>query len=394
MRGLLFFMMACLIIPARSQTQMLFSWEGGNNLHHNSAVYGTLGVADPANDPGGRNQSVTWTDASGNFWLFGGERNFVMNDLWKYDGSNWTWVSGSKTPSSRGAYGTRGVADPANVPGARNMSVSWIDSSGNLWLFGGNGYDDGTTGYPAYLNDLWKYDGTQWTWVSGGRIAENAGVYGVQGVAAAANVPGARASAMTWIDNAGILWLFGGYGADASGTKGYLNDLWKFDGTNWTWVNGSNAISSAGVYGTQGVADAANVPGARRGSAGWVDASGVFWLFGGIFSNPSLPVADNYNDLWKFDGTSWTWISGSNVSNQNGIYGTQGVAAPTNMPGGRTDAVCWKDNAGDFYVFGGSGLDETSLSVSGSLLNDLWKYDGINWTWVGGSKVANEYGNY
>jgi N-acetylneuraminic acid mutarotase len=33
---------------------------------------------------------------------------------------------------------------------------SWIDASGNLWLFGGNGYD--STGNFGYLNDLWQYD--------------------------------------------------------------------------------------------------------------------------------------------------------------------------------------------------------------------------------------------
>ena len=33
---------------------------------------------------------------------------------------------------------------------------TWIDSSGNLWLFGGYGYD--STGQLGYLNDLWQYD--------------------------------------------------------------------------------------------------------------------------------------------------------------------------------------------------------------------------------------------
>jgi hypothetical protein len=47
------------------------------------------------------------------------------------------------------------------------------------------------------------------------------------------------------------MWLFGGYGYDAKGGggqlglvdiggDGYLSDLWKFDGNNWTWVSGSN----------------------------------------------------------------------------------------------------------------------------------------------------------
>ena len=68
-----------------------------------------------------------------------------MNDLWKFDGSQWMWVSGSSNASQDGVYGTKGVASSSNVPGARFGAVSWTDSSGNLLLFGGDGYD--ATGY-------------------------------------------------------------------------------------------------------------------------------------------------------------------------------------------------------------------------------------------------------
>jgi hypothetical protein len=56
--------------------------------------------------------------------------------------ANWTWVSvsGSNLVNQPMVYGTQGVADPAdpaNIPSARRYSVSWIDSSDNLWLFGG-----------------------------------------------------------------------------------------------------------------------------------------------------------------------------------------------------------------------------------------------------------------
>jgi hypothetical protein len=52
-------------------------------------------------------------------------------------------------------YGTLGVAAAANAPGARIGSVSWIDSAGKGWLFGGSGYDSG--GAVGTLNDLWVY---------------------------------------------------------------------------------------------------------------------------------------------------------------------------------------------------------------------------------------------
>ena len=72
----------------------------------------------------------------------------------------------------------------------------------------------------GYLNDLWKYSNNQWTWVSGNNSVNAAGVYGTQGVASASNYPGARYGAVSWIDSSGSLWLFGGYGYDASGSHG------------------------------------------------------------------------------------------------------------------------------------------------------------------------------
>jgi hypothetical protein len=67
----------------------------------------------------------------------------------------WTWVSGSFTGDQAGIYGTKGVIDPSNVPGARNGAISWKDAQGDLWLFGGYGYY--ATGQGGYLNDLWRY---------------------------------------------------------------------------------------------------------------------------------------------------------------------------------------------------------------------------------------------
>ena len=54
-----------------------------------------------------------------------------------------------------GVYGTQGVTAASNVPGARDSAVSWMDRSGNLWLFGGSGYD--SMGALVDLNDLWRY---------------------------------------------------------------------------------------------------------------------------------------------------------------------------------------------------------------------------------------------
>ena len=57
------------------------------------------------------------------------------------------------------------------------MGLSVVtDSSGNFWLFGGNGYD--STGNTANLNDLWMFNPTNktWTWVSGSNTIPANGV--------------------------------------------------------------------------------------------------------------------------------------------------------------------------------------------------------------------------
>lgn len=62
-----------------------------------------------------------------------------MNDLWKFDGRYWTWISGTSEVNQIGIYGTRGIANSLNAPGAREYATTWIDSRDNMWLFGGYG---------------------------------------------------------------------------------------------------------------------------------------------------------------------------------------------------------------------------------------------------------------
>jgi len=367
-----------------------WTWVSGAKTINQTGVYGTKGAANPANVPGAREGSVSWIDASGNLWLFGGYgidsagTLGYLNDLWKFDGANWTWVSGANTIDQKGAYGTKGVASSSNVPGARDSSVHWTDASGNLWLFGGYGLDSANVW--GYLNDLWKFDGTNWTWVSGANTVNQTGVYGTKGVPSGTNVPGARGYLVSWIDTSGNLWLFGGYGFDSAGTLDFLNDLWKFDGTNWTWVSGANTHGQAGVYGTKGVPAGTNVPGARVDLVSWIDASGNLWLFGG-YGHDSTSW-DRLNDLWKFNGTNWTWVSGANTIDQKGVYGTRGAA---NIPGARENAVSWTDASGDLWLFGGYGYDSAGTE---GVLNDLWKFDSTNWTWVSGADIVNQAGVY
>jgi hypothetical protein len=336
--------------------------------------------------------------------------------------NDWTWIDGTKTAGTNQApqYGSFPVSSPltppnpfTNTPGGRDSGAAWTDAAGNLWLFGGLGYELSGKATPdtmsGFLSDLWECplnSGSQCEWqlleapVSGKfPIAQDenlAGVYGVQGVAAAGNFPGGRWGPATWADGVGNLWLLGGQGIDSVGNPGLLNDLWKYNigSGQWTWVSGSKLVNHAGTYsGAVGTL----FPGARWTPVSWTDASGNFWLFGGFGydKNGTLGVL---NDLWEYTGGNWVFVSavipGSDTVDQKGIYGTQGVAAAGNTPGGRQTASGWSDASGNLWLFGGEGKDITG--TANGILNDLWEYkiSTNRWTFVNGSSAANQLGNY
>jgi N-acetylneuraminic acid mutarotase len=284
----------------------------------------------------------------------------------------WNLINGSGIPS----YGTQGVASPSNYPPKRDTAVSWTDTAGNLWMFGG--YQEGFPTEEAALNDLWVYTPNTglWTWVSCSNVTNAAGVYGTQGVAAAGNCPGARGGAVSWVASDGTLWLFGGSSANNPDASS-LNDLWRYDPATglWTWMTGSSTTDAPGVYGTLGTAAPGNTPGSRAGAVSWTTADGSFWLFGGTgLSNGSAALL---NDLWKFSPTTglWTWESGSDTFNASAVLGTQGVAAAGNTPRASSNDVSWSAPSGLLWLFDGE---------------DLWSYNPSNgyWTWVNGPAAA------
>jgi hypothetical protein len=360
-------------------------WMSGSNADNQTGTYGALGTPSACNAPGGRRGAFSWTDSSGNLWLFGGDGTDIsdpdgvlLSDLWMFNPSTeqWAWMEAG---SYAGVYGTLGTPAAKNAPGARLSGVSWTDKSGNFWLFGGYGAD--STGNQGTLKDLWEFNPStgNWTWMSGSNTVGQPGVYGALGVPAAANVPGAREWATGWTDSAGNLWLWGGLSVGPTGTPGNLNDLWEFNPSTreWTWMSGGDATGQTAVYGTLGVPAAKNVPGQGWGASSWTDGSGNLWLYGG----------DAYGDLWEFSPSTgeWAWMGGSSPTViQPATYGALGVLSAGNFPGYRIFAASWTDSSGNFWLFGGMGRDAAGNSGS---LNDLWEFNPSirEWAWMGGS---------
>src|SRR5882762_409957 len=169
---------------------------------------------------------------------------------------DWTWIDGTKTAGTIAAplYGSFPTTAPTtipnpytNTPGARYGAAGWTDAGGNLWVFGGDGWELSGNTQPdtlnAPMNDMWVCimtgpDYCQWQLV---------GAYSATGAAVIANAqheaqpsqyttspvgPGGRLGAATWKDLAGNFWLFGG-----SDGAHFQNDLWSFNASSFSATN-------------------------------------------------------------------------------------------------------------------------------------------------------------
>ncbi|MES2622500.1 MAG: kelch repeat-containing protein [Bacteroidota bacterium] len=363
----------------------MWTWVKGDTTENAQGNFGTQGVEAPTNTPPGIYEAAEWTDLNGNFWLFGGRGNpypRVYNTLWMYDPvtNNWKWVKGSAGANGSGTYGIPGVPDILNTPSARGWGVAtWTDLNGDLWLFGGSS----ATGRCA---DLWRYNiaTNMWTWMEGTANVNSAGVYGTQGISSPNSYPASRdETSATWVDADNNLWLFGGFNYTTNAD--HLNDVWKYNtSTNqWTWMKGSNLPNRPNVYGTKGVPDPLNTPGARQPYCTWTDANGDFWLFGGSLS----PLF--YNDVWRYQPTSnnWTWISGTDIANHLGNYGPLCSSSVNYCPSARKETRArWKDSCDRVWLYGG-----VSFYRSEREFNDLWIFNPstLQWTLVKGDSAAN-----
>jgi hypothetical protein len=361
-----------------------WTWISGTTAPNASGSYGTQGIPSVTNHPPADYEYMEWKDKQGSFWIYGGSYAYYA-DLWKFNPSTleWTWMQGNGAPWQPAVYGVQGIPSPTNTPGTCGLgAATWVDTSGNFWLFGG-------MGSAGFLNDLWKYDVTlnQWAWMKGSQTGSAPGIHGVMGIPSTLNTPGARTeNACSWADTLNNLWLFGGLGYDDVGGYGNLNDLCKFDiATNeWTWMKGSNLASAFTVYGTKGVSDPANDPGSRFCYSKWKDPQDNMWVFAG-YGN------DSFDDVWKYNPSvnEWTWMSGNSFLNYSGNYLPYCIEDTAAIPAARREnRSSIPDNCGRFWLFGG-------FRSGSGMLNDTWIFNptDLKWKLLHGYNTANAPGN-
>ena len=149
----------------------------------------------------------------------------------------------------------------------------------------------GTTVTNNNLNDLWELNLSPLSsgaWMSGSSVSNKTGAYGTLGMPAAGNAPGGREFASSWTDGSGNLWLFGGAGLDASGTSGWLNDLWEYQLSVASLPSAATPTFSP-IAGTYNSAQSITISDATAGST-------IFYTTNGTAPTPVLLLSTGRPD--------------------------------------------------------------------------------------------------
>ena len=247
-------------------------------------------------------QAMAFDSSRGRTVMFGGNWNDGGGadhpGVYEWDGEAWSYQETDPEP------GTRTQAGMAYDTG-RKVSV----------LFGGL--------MPAHWDDAWDWTGSAW-------------------IPALTSTPWPDARATPAMASAGTagVWLFGG-----STESGLLNDLWTWNGTDWSQLE-----------------PASDDPPVRRWlhAIAYDAAHGQLVLFGGRDDQGSPP----YGDTWLWETDHWTQVTQPDGVDWPARRSALALAYDSNRErvmlfGG------WEHNAGP----GGNGL----------FYRDLWEWDGSSW---------------
>ncbi len=138
--------------------QPVWTWMNGDSTVNSTGRYGTIGVAGNKNAPPAREYGSMTRIENGKYLLFGGggpskNNSYALyNDLWIYEvvSNSWTWIGGGNHINTAANYGNKGVQTSSNRIGSRTGHNTWVTSSGEIYVFGGQ------TPF-GKSNEMWKF---------------------------------------------------------------------------------------------------------------------------------------------------------------------------------------------------------------------------------------------
>ncbi len=278
--------------------------------------------------------------------------------IYRWNGSTWTWVGGN------------GIGAPYNAfPAGTEAIYSMSNDGTNLYVGMGSTAGDA---------DVWRLTGTTWTQIGGDAL----------------NSSWAAATYETVIS----MRYFGGNLYAGIGTTAGDGEVWRWNGTAWTQIGGDTLNSSWDASSYEGVYsfadDGTNLYAGLGASAGDNEVyrwNGTTWtkiggdavngsftnthtivqslLYSGSTLYAGIQAASNNAEVWTFNGTTWTRIGGGYVNKSWGFINLQNVETMT--------------VSGD-YLYAGLGN-----ATAGNAL--VFRYDGTSWQVIGGQGVNNSW---
>lgn len=171
--------------------------------------------------PRARGDYGYWVDASGNFWIYGGNNREghvggqPLNDLWKYNPTThvWTLVKGSSDLGGDQTF---------TKPGAHSEPVCWLGNDNNLWMTIRN-------------RSIWKFNIAANTWDTikySNDVDLPPHTVGA-GIPSPLNKPGCQVSTLNHLKHNNSVYMFNGYGTGTNvggtyGTSGRTAALWRY----------------------------------------------------------------------------------------------------------------------------------------------------------------------
>ena len=262
--------------------------------------------------------------------------------------------------------------------GGDSLNSGWTTNFENVYAM----TNDGTNvyaglGLTAGDAEIWRWNGSAWTRIGG------------DGTNSSWNTTYEYVLSMTYLSGN----LYAGVGTTAGEAE-----VWRFNGTSWTQIGGDTLNSSW---------DASNY------EAVFSLASTGSTVYAGLGST----AGDN--EVWSWNGTSWTKIGGdgtnSGFTNTHTIVQTllySGSTLYAGLTAASASGEMWSWNGSAWTRMGGNYINKSwgyynlqsveSMEVSGSRLyagtgytvagNALvWEYDGSSWTIIGGQGVNGSW---
>ncbi len=249
-------------------------WDGGNWAQKN-----------PASAPSARRFHAMAYDAlHQQLVLFGGitavNGSFVVvGDTWVWDGSNWTQMSPSTSPSARSGH-----------------VMAYDAARQRVVLFGGVG---GLASNSTVFGDTWVWDGSNWTPET-----------------PATSPPAREGAVMTYDDTNQRSLLFGGTTSPVASSSTLLGDTWAWDGSSWAQL--MPAASPPARINAQLAYDSAHEQAVLFGGvtlvSGVITGFGDTWLFGNPAAQTPVTIDVPAGIQFTFNGVTYTGSQTINVA--------------------------------------------------------------------------------